>query len=304
MNNNFVFMAFAKGQTSLEPTIAPKYIGVAPVSILAVNPNKATLEKIYNRTFEEEPNYITETTDATGEVIPSVRINFVVKTDSERTNSIDMTTNVSFFLQKRYQQGSQSGKYKIIDKYGRTAWATKEVIEAKQIPMYTNGPANIDKDYRPCYVGEEELTNFLKNYMNIPNIQVYLNGSWVNNPKVNPLDCEARLEHIEDYFKGNFKELSDIINYQPNNKVKVLFGIRTSNEGRLYQSVYTQMTLKNSITDYSNLERDLQERKQRGWGSNQEFEVCDLKEYSVIPSNVEATNSVLPNYEDTEVSPW
>ena len=304
MNNNFVFMAFAKGQTSSEPIVTPKYIGVAPVSILAVNPNKVTLEKLYNRTFEEEPNYITETTDATGKEIPSVRINFVVKTDSERTNGIDMTTNVSFFLQKSYQQGSQSGKYKIIDKYGRTAWATKEVIEAKQIPMYTNGPANIDKDYRPCYVGEEELTNFLKNYMNIPNVQVYLNGSWVNNPKVNPTDCEARLEHIEDYFRGNFKELSDIINYQPNNKVKVLFGIRTSNEGKLYQSVYTQMTLKNSITNYSNLERDLQERKQRGWGSNQEFEVCDLKEYSVVPSNIEATNSVLPNYEDTEVSPW
>lgn len=307
MNKNFVFMAFAKGQVSTDAVVAPKYIGVAPVFVLAVNPNKAKLEEIYGRTLEEEPTYVTETKpDENGKVYPSVRINFIVKTDAEKVNGIDFTTGVSFFVQKRYRQGSQSGKYQIIDKYGRTAWATKAEIEAKQIPTYSNGPANIDADYRPCYVGEEELTNFLKNYMNIPNVQAYVNGAWVANEKVNPADCEARLEKIDEYFKGNFKELSEIISCQPNNKVKVLFGVRTSEDNKQYQSVYTQMTLKNSASDYSRLDADLQQRKQNGAYTTTEFEVCDLKEYTVEASNLAAPTAgeALPFESTGEASPW
>lgn len=308
MEKNFAFMAFAKGQVSTEAVVMPKYIGVAPVTVLAVNPNKAALEKIYGRTLDDEPTYVTETKpDENGKVYPSVRINFIVKTDAEKCNGIDMTTGISFFIQKRYRQGSQSGKYQIIDKYGRTAWATKAEIEAKQIPTYSNGPANIDADYRPCYVGEEELTSFLKNYMNIPNVQSYVNGAWVPNEKINPEDCEARLESIDNYFKGDFKELSEIIACQPNNKVKVLFGVRTSDDNKQYQSVYTQMTLKNSATDYSRLDADVQQRKQNGAYSTTEFEVCDLKEYTVEASNLENTASAGDMPFDAlagEASPW
>ncbi|MDQ9822852.1 hypothetical protein RFZ44_05690, partial [Acinetobacter sp. 163] len=74
--------------------------------------------------------------------------------------------------------------------------------------------------------GEEELTKFIKAYLNIPNVMKYVNNTWVMVD--NPEDCEARLEHIEDYFKGNFKELREVIALQPNNRVKVLFGVKTT----------------------------------------------------------------------------
>ena len=300
MNNNFVFMAFAKGQVSTDSVVMPKYVGVAPVTVLAVNPNKAKLEELYGRTMDNGPEYITEV-EADGKKYQSVRINFIVKTDAEKCNGIDLITGITFFIQKRYRQGSQSGKYQIIDKYGRTAWATKEEIQTKQIPSYTNGPANIDADYRPAYVGEEELTNFIKNYLNIPNVQAYVDGKWVLNTKVDPKDCEARLENIEDYFKGNFKELNDIISYQPNNKVKVLFGVRTTDDNKQYQSVYTQMTLKNSVTDYSRLDADVQQRKEAGAYSTTFFEVCNLKEYTVEATTFEQS---VNNSVSNEESPW
>ena len=300
MNNNFVFMAFSRRQQSTDSVVMPKYVGVAPVTVLAVNPNKAKLEELYGRTMDNEPEYITEV-EADGKKYQSVRINFIVKTDAEKCNGIDLTTGITFFIQKRDRQGSQSGKYQIIDKYGRTAWATKEEIQAKQIPSYTNGPANIDTDYRPAYVGEEELTNFIKNYLNIPNVQAYVDGKWVLNTKVDPKDCEARLENIEDYFKGNFKELNDIISYQPNNKVKVLFGVRTTDDNKQYQSVYTQMTLKNSVTDYSRLDADVQQRKEAGAYSTTCFEVCDLKEYTVEATTFEQS---VNNSVSNEESPW
>lgn len=284
MKTNRLFMAFSAGKESTESGEFKRYIGVAPVKVLAVNPTKSEQEKLYNTTLDKDPEYVGNVT-VNGKDVQNVRISFVVKTDEEKCG-IDMTTNVTFFLQNAPRMGSQSGKYQIIDKYGRTAWATEEDIKAKQIPVYSNGkPANIDADYRQAYVGEEELTNFIKNYLNIPNVQKYVDGEWklVDNPS----ECEARLDKIADYFKGNFAELKSIISLQPNNKIKVMFGVRTSEEGKEYQAVYTHMTLKNGVSDYSRLDKDLQEAKQNGAYSTTEFSVCPIKEYKIEATPVD-----------------
>lgn len=284
MKTNRLFMAFSAGKESTESGEFKRYIGVAPVKVLAVNPTKSEQEKLYNTTLDKDPEYVGNV-NVNGKDVQNVRISFVVKTDEEKCG-IDMTTNVTFFLQNAPRMGSQSGKYQIIDKYGRTAWATEEDIKAKQIPVYSNGkPANIDADYRQAYVGEEELTNFIKNYLNIPNVQKYVDGEWklVDNPS----ECEARLDKIADYFKGNFAELKSIISLQPNNKIKVMFGVRTSEDGKEYQAVYTRMTLKNGVSDYSRLDKDLQEAKQNGAYSTTEFSVCPIKEYKIEATPVD-----------------
>ena len=284
MKTNRLFMAFSAGKESTESGEFKRYIGVAPVKVLAVNPTKSEQEKLYNTTLDKDPESIGNV-NVNGKDVQNVRISFVVKTDEEKCG-IDMTTNVTFFLQNAPRMGSQSGKYQIIDKYGRTAWATEEDIKAKQIPVYSNGkPANIDADYRQAYVGEEELTNFIKNYLNIPNVQKYVDGEWklVDNPS----ECEARLDKIADYFKGNFTELKSIISLQPNNKIKVMFGVRTSEDGKEYQAVYTRMTLKNGVSDYSRLDKDLQEAKQNGAYSTTEFSVCPIKEYKIEATPVD-----------------
>lgn len=305
MNNNFSFMAFGHGQVSTEAVATPKYIGVAPVTILAINPNKTQLESIYGRAVEEEPKYVSQTNpDAEGKVYPSVMISVFVKTDKEATG-IDYNTRMTFFLQKKYRKGSMSGKYQVIDKYGRTAWATQEDIQAKKIPMYTNGPANIDVDYRPCYIGEEELTAFLKNYMNIPEVKSYVNGAWIDNPNVKPEECEARLENIDKYFTGDFSELKEIIGYQPNNKVKVLFGVRTSEDNKQYQTIYNKVTLRNNSSNFAKLEKEIQSAKETGALANTEYEICPLKEYVVKPSDLSSSSSEMPfDSASSDVSPW
>ena len=256
---NFAFMAFAAGKVSTEGNAVKRYTGVAPVSILAVNPDKAELEKLYNTQLENDPEYLGEV--EVGEdkhKVQNVRLDFIVKTDAEKCGGIEFTTKVAFFLRKEYRYNRDQTKVQVIDKYGRTAWVTIEQAKAHEIPVYSNGqPANIDKDYRPAYHGEEDLTNFLKAYLNIPNVMKYVNEKWVMVDK--PEECEARLEKIADYFKGDFSELRSAIQLQPNNKVKVLFGVRTTDDNKQYQAVYNQMFLKNNITDYSRLDKDLQE---------------------------------------------
>ena len=281
---NYSFMAFSAGKESTEGGVIKRYIGVAPVTVAATNPTKAELEALYNTTLDKDVEY-TGVQDNEGTKVPYARIDFVVKTVPEKSNGIEMTTKISYFVRKEYRFNRDKSKVQVIDKYGRTAWVTKEQANAHEIPQYKNGPANLDKDYRPAYVGEEDLTNFIKTYLNIPNVQKYVDGKWelVDNPS----ECEARLDGIDKFFAGDFKELKEIMSYQPNNKVKVLFGVRTTDDGKQYQAAYTQMVLRNGVTDFSKLDSDLADRKEAGAYSTTEFEVVPIHEYNVESTSVE-----------------
>lgn len=277
-------MAFSAGKESTEGGVIKRYIGVAPVTIAAVNPTKEHLEEIYGTTLDKAPEY-TGVQEIEGKQVPYARIDFIVKTVADKCDGIDMTTRISYFVRKEYRFNRDHTKVQVIDKYGRTAWVTKEQATNHEIPMYSNGPANLDKDYRPCYHGEEDLTNFIKAYLVIPNVQRYVDGKWIMVD--NPSECEARLSEVEKLFEGNFKEIQEIISYQPNNKVKVLFGVRTTDDGKQYQTAYTQMVLTNSTSNYSRLDADVKERKNAGAYSNTEFEVVPLKEYTVDATPIE-----------------
>ena len=276
--NNFSFMAFSAGKESTEGGVVKRYVGVAPVTVVATNPTKSELEGIYGTSLDKDIEY-TGVQDVDGVSVPYARIDFIVKTVADKVDNIDMTTKISYFLRKEYRFNKDKTKVQVIDKYGRTAWVTKEQANAHEIPQYANGPANLDSDYRPAYVGEEDLTNFVKNYLNIPNVQKYVDGKWILVD--NPSDCEARLDNIDKFFAGDFKELKEIMSYQPNNKVKVLFGVRTTDDGKQYQSAYTQMVLRNGVTDFAKLDADLKERKNAGAYPTTEFEVVPLHEYKV-----------------------
>lgn len=284
MITNFSFMAFSQGKVTTEGGEFKRYIGVAPVFVVGTNPNKAELESIYNNTVDKEPEY-TGTQNVNGKDVPYARIDFIVETDAEKCNGIDFTSKVTYFIRKEYRFNKDQTKVQVVDKYGRTAWVTKEQANNHEIPQYANGPANLDKDYRPAYVGEEDLTNFIKTYLNIPSVQKYVDGKWVLVD--NPAECEARLDGIDKFFAGDFKELKEIMSYQPNNKIKVLFGVRTADDGKQYQTAYTQMVLRNGVTDFSKLDKDLQERKAAGAYPTTEFEAVNIKEYSVEPTTTE-----------------
>lgn len=290
-------MAVAKGR-STDVAEIKRYIGVAPVFINAVNPSKKELESLYNTTIDNEPKYLGEV-EVNEKKIPNVRIDFIVTTDEKAVN-VGLRSRVSFFIRNEYRYNRDKTKVQVIDKYGRTAWVTIEQAKNHEIPIYSNGPANLDKDYRPIYYGEEQLTEFIKAYLGIPPVMKYVNDTWVITE--HPEECEVRLDKIADYFKNDFSELKEIITYQPNNKVKVLFGIRTTDDNKMYQSVFTELFLKNSNTDYTKLAKVVKERKEAGAYATTEFEVCDLKEYVVKPTELPAS---APVDDDLPMSnPW
>ena len=87
MKTNKLFMAFAKGNESVEAAPISRYIGVAPVFVLAVNPTKEELEKLYDTELEKAPEYISETEvglEGNKYKVPQVRLDFIVRTDAEK----------------------------------------------------------------------------------------------------------------------------------------------------------------------------------------------------------------------------
>ena len=282
MNNlNYSFMAFASGKSS-EVTEVKRYIGVAPVYAIAVNPNKKQLEEIYNTTVENEPSYISENEDK----VKQVRIDFITKTDPEKCNGIEITPRVTFFISNEVRYNRDKTKVQVINKYGETTWLPVEDAKAGRVPESLSWfePA----DFRPAYVGEEELTAFIKAYLNIPN-KSFRDANGNVRELADKSEAEARLDCIKDYFKGDFTELKTILSLQPKNKVKVLFGVRTATDGKQYQTAFTHMFLKNNVSNYSRLEEELNSRKSNGAYPTTEFEVCELKEFTVEPSTFTET---------------
>lgn len=285
---NKMFMAFAAGKESTEGNAVKRYIGIAPVYILAVNPTKVELEKIYDTELENAPEYIGETEvgqEGSKHKVPQVRLDFIIQTDPEKCNNIDLTTKVSFFLAKEVRYNRDGSKVQVINKYGETTWLPIEDAKAGRVPEALSWfePA----DFRPACIGEEELTNFIKAYLNIPNKSYRKKNGEVVDIK-DKSEAEARLDKIQDYFKGDFTELRNVIALQPKNKVKCMFGVRTTDDNKQYQTVYNQRFLKNNVTDYSKLDEELQGKKAMGAYPTTEFSVCDLKEYTVEATNFES----------------
>lgn len=299
------FMAFATGKKTTESNgTVSRYIGVAPVTILAVNPNKAELEKIYNTEIENSPEYISETEvgiEGNKHKVTQARVDFIVQTVKEKCNGIDMKTRVTFFLANDYRYNRDGSKVQVINKYGETTWLPIENAKAGTIPENLSWfePA----DFRPAYIGEEELIGFIKAYLGIPNKSYRRDGKVIEIGDKS--EAEARLDKIKDYFKEDFSELRKVIALQPENRVKCLFGVRSTDDGRQYQAVYTQKFLKYGVNDYSYLDKDLQSRKAAGAYPNTEFNVCELKEYTVEATdfNTVESSSDLP-FDSDNLSPW
>lgn len=279
-------MAVKVGKESVEGSFK-MYKGMAAFNIVAVNPTKAELEALTGREIENDPEYVGKTDEGKEQV----RVVFYAKTapDAKLNNGIELLIPTSFMLTKDYRVGQTSGKYQIIDKFGRTAWATKEEVQSKSIPQYSSGPANISADYRPAWQGEEFLVDFLIQWLNIPNPANYKDGKWIM--KEDPSDSEVSLD-MAALFKGDVKELKELVTLASAYTVKGAVGIRTDNENgtRQYQAVFTRKFAKNAVTDYSRIDAAITEFQNAGGAPNTEFSTQPLHE-----NVVEATSFTAPD---------
>lgn len=301
-------MAIAKGNQSIEATEFKRYIGVAPVSVLAFNPSAKELEKLNGRSVQDEPEYVTTITTPEGNEVKNARITLYVKSSGKYNQKAVPETilTITMFVRQQQRFNSDKTKVQVIDKFGRTAWVTKEELASHAIPKDKNGnPFRLDKDYRPCFVGEEEVSNLIRAFLYLEDLDVYnqSTGKFEQNPA---LVSEARLDSWDKVFKGDFSELKEVFTSMPTNKFIAMFGIRTNSEtGKQYQTAYTEGFLKSSATIKgveSKLMKRFLDRKANGGYKTTEFENEALHEYVVMPSSFTETHVDTPAEDDMPFS--
>lgn len=297
-------LAIGKTQESTESAGGFKrYIGVGSSFIKAVNPSKSELDAIMGYESQSEPEYVKD-----GDNGKEVHLNFIVATDPEACNGIDIKNKMMITLRPLPAYNKDETKVQVIDDYGNHTWIPVEDAKAGKAILLSNGnPQRIDTKYRMACVGECDLVDLLKAYLCVPEAFNYVNGTWVK--KENADECVFKLEHIKDYFNGDFSELKDAIALQPNNKVKLLYGVRNA-DGKQYQAIASRgdMILRNSAgtAALTKLERDLASAKQGGAYSNTDYRVCELQEYTVQPTNLDKPAEDSANLFDSASSamPW
>lgn len=293
-NKQTVFMAIAKGRETAEPTEIKRYIGIASCNIVAINPNKATIDMIYGHESKEEPKYLGEA-EINGVKVPQARIDIYFKLADKyldnKGNPLHTIFRKSIFLSRTTQSNRENTKLKVVDEFGNTAWVTNEQAANHEIPMYSNGPASIMKDYRPLYRNEEIVMNIVKTFLRIVTIRVdanqnpmkYNNASKQWEITNDASDGLIRFDTTDKFFSGDFKEVQDVPSYQPKNQVKILLGVRNV-DGKMYQDVFDTV-LNNNTTDYSRIEKELNDAKTNGRYADTEFRICEFQEYTVTPTN-------------------
>ena len=266
-----------------------RYIGVASCSVLAVNPTKEEADKIMGYDTKA-PEYVKD-----GENGKEAKVTFIIETTVTKPNPEDpktpVKTNVKNFLSftlRNAENLSQKGSVQVIDKYGNSTWAAKEDADnGKMLPVNYK----IDQyHYRKARYGEADLVAFLKAYLNVPGSLDYKNGVWSVKPNAD--DALFELENINDYFKGDFSEIKKAIALQPNNKVKLLFGVKNE-DGSLKQRIATraELIMRNSTTSLDKLVKGLTDARNAGLYQGVKFEICPIKEYDVEPTNLESTTT-------------
>ena len=271
-----------------------KYVGVGSVNILTVNPDNATLRKYGWNVPEgaEEPKYIYDKL-RDNKTVRSVKVRLLAQIQDLEDKPI---VPMDFWIGPEVVQNAANTKAKIMDMYGRTAWGDiQNEIKAHKIPEYANGPANISPDYFLCHRGEEEVSYFIFKYLNITplqrfdrNLQDYVNSK---NPGKFKFDKWGRL------CEGDTTEILSYFGLQPDNCVKVSFGVTTTDDNRTYQTFFNEYYLGNAAKpdpntgEYTTMRNKLDKYTERHPNDNTIFSAAPIKVWSPTATNKVEDNS-------------
>jgi hypothetical protein len=278
---NKVYMAFGKAAELSEATVAYKrYIGYTNVSILGFNPNKEEWEKFYGISREEEPSYLGEN-EVNGQKVKQLRIDVIIKTDPDKSGGVEIVDRISYFIANTPNYNRDGSKIEMVDAYGEFQYIPVEMAKNGEIPVETRNFGRFKgTDMRPAFVGEKSLTQFLRAYLGVPERCMW-NADESNWSKEisNPDDALLRLDNIENYFvSGNIAEIKNLPN---NNKVKVVFGVKKTEDGKLYSDIYSRTVLKINATErmWRTVDKDIRSAKENGAYPNTTFSVEPFKEF-------------------------
>lgn len=268
-------MAFGSGSESKEGQGFDKYVGIAPFFVKGVNMSMAEMKALYpERNYDKEFDYgYNKPEEAKGTFVT-----FLLETNAEHkdANGILFNTRASYLIKDEIYMNKDKTKVQVINDFGDTIWMTQEEFKAKTLPEYAVKQAFITQGMRPAYVGEGELINFLKIFINIPNCRNYnKEEGWSakTGDDLKAAECGFSIDDIKKIIAGDVTVVKNAIKHQPTNQIKMLCGVRTTSENKEYQEVCTRLPIRFGQNDYKRVDADLQKLKDNGSYANSNFGV-------------------------------
>lgn len=264
------------------------FTGVENFKVIAINPTKEQLEKIYGREINYDPQYMNETkvSDGDGErEVKQIRLDFYLSNEDTQN---PINTKISFYVSATHHK-SQTGKLKVINDFGKTTWLTEEDIKAGSVPQ--NMSWYNTSGLKVARRGEEEVLDFIANLLNLP----------FDLSKLTDIsDAYARVSKDEwnTIFGGDVTLFEKGIE-STNNKVGVLLGVKTKQDGGLTQSAYTRLSLRQytlhskKADKFKWLLKNVLDAKANGAFGAVEFGSDDLalREFKITPTELSSNNA-------------
>ena len=266
----------------------PKYIGVASIKILAVNPDNNKLRALGWTVPEDaaEPNYVSTVTLDDGTTRTRTRVRFMAQIQELEDKPI---IALDYWIRPEPWMNKERNKCQIIDQYGRTAWGTQDEIRNNKIPEYASGPAKISLPYAPSHKGQEELIKLLMKYLCCTPFEYFDSKSktWKKNDKPGTLT----IDNWKALCAGDARELVSYIALQPDNLLKVILGVTTTEDNRVYQTfINTDYLANNSRMNngiYDTADKIINRVKEDGYHDNCQFSAAPVTVFTMTPTVVE-----------------
>lgn len=281
--------------TSLEALNIRKFIGVASISILAVNPDNSVMRK-YGWEIPlaaEEPKYVVEK-EKDGKYIKRARVRFLAQINDFTEKPV---IALDFWVGPNAMVSNKNNikKCQVIDDYTYTAWVTEEEFNSKRVPANSK----TDTKYRVCHSGEEDLLKFIFKFLNITPKETFdsKGNIWVQTKNPGKLTIDKWKELCE----GDPTEVKSYIALMPENKVKVVLGVTTNDKNKSYQTFLSKCFIGNGASvdnqtgEYTTARKAIDkynsELEKSGRTSNTVYSAFPVKEWSVTPTDVKDQSS-------------
>jgi hypothetical protein len=237
-----------------------KSVGLFEAKVIAVNPNMEEYKDILGIELKEDSkalDYLGKTDE------DNIKLRIDIWLEEVKDNE---KFKVTFFLEDKEKENKDGSKYQYINAVGVCSWAS----DPNDLPEWF-----AKRDYRVAYVGEEDLYNFMR--------------TWLNN--LDYRDAETILEiDWKKLMKGNVKDIKSQIDGEWCSTIGALATIKIvakDGDTKEYQGVYNKLFLppysikQFRLVDYSKTEtlNKLRAKKTRDLKAHEKFAVNVTGEY-------------------------
>lgn len=246
-----------------------KYVGMFTATVVAVNPTKDELGKLLNTTIEKDLEYTGMNSD-TG----AKKLTLSLWLREENNGNL---FNVRFGLEDTVVE-SKTGKTQFINNIGTTSYA----LDKSSVPDFLTANG---REIRVAKKGEELLYKFLR--------------AWLSNLNYEDENTELYLDW-KKLMSGKTAELKDAIDHFNTQTVCAMATVRTGDDGKEYQGVYSYEFLPAYAMDcftgkakktYKAVDKFIEKVNDPEYGCKDFYELKPLAEYDPQKNVVNTTNS-------------